>query len=68
LSDDPEKNYRKIRAFDEWPRAYFFSERKGQKIRVVIKDARLENGKLVITKVLPEGKKEMDYTDFQRNL
>ncbi|MCR4306752.1 MAG: methionyl-tRNA formyltransferase, partial [Candidatus Yonathbacteria bacterium] len=32
LSDDPEKNYRKIRAFDEWPRAYFFSERKGQKI------------------------------------
>lgn len=68
LSGDPEKNYRKIRAFDEWPRAYFFSERKGQKIRVVIKDARLENGKLIITKILPEGKKEMDYVDFQRNL
>ncbi|MCR4330385.1 MAG: methionyl-tRNA formyltransferase [Patescibacteria group bacterium] len=68
LSDDPEKNYRKIRAFDEWPRAYFFSERKGKKIRVVIKDARLEDGKLVITKVLPEGKREMDYIDFQRNL
>lgn len=68
LADDPEKNYRKIRAFDEWPRACFFSERKGKKIRVVIKDARLEDGKLVITRVLPEGKKEMDYTDFQRNL
>lgn len=68
LADDPEKNYRKIRAFDEWPRACFFSERKGKKIRVVIKDARLEDGKLVITRVLPEGKKEMDYTDFQRGL
>lgn len=68
LADDPEKNYRKIRAFDEWPRACFFSERKGKKIRVVIKDARLEDGKLVITRVLPEGKKEVDYVDFQRNL
>ncbi len=67
LADDPEKNYRKIRAFDEWPRAYFFSERKGQKIRVVVKDARLEDGKLVITRVLPEGKKETDYADFQRS-
>lgn len=66
LADDPEKNFRKIQAFDLWPRTYFFTERNGVKIRVVITDATLENGKLVIKKVIPEGKKEMDYKVFGR--
>jgi len=64
LDDDPEKNFRKIQAFDIWPRAYFFTERNDKKIRVVITDAVFTDGKLIIKKVIPEGKKEMDYQSF----
>lgn len=64
LSDDPEKNFRKIQAFDIWPRAYFFTEKNGKQTRVVITDATLEDGQLVIKKVIPEGKKEMEYRAF----
>jgi len=66
LADDPEKNYRKIRAFDQWPRAYFFTERNGRQIRVAIIDASIENNTLTIKRVVPEGKKEMNYEDFLR--
>ncbi|VAW18923.1 Methionyl-tRNA formyltransferase [hydrothermal vent metagenome] len=65
LNDDAEKNYRKIQAFDIWPRAYFFAEKKGKRIRVIITDATLENDNLVIKKIIPEGKKEMLYVDFR---
>ena len=66
LADDPLQNYKKIRAFDGWPGAYFFTERGGKKIRVKITEAQLNNHKLVIEKVIPEGKNEMDYADFLR--
>lgn len=66
LSDDPITNFRKIQAFDVWPRAYFFAERHAKKIRVAITDAELVDEKLVIKKILPEGKKEMLYEDFLR--
>ena len=62
---NPEKNYRKILALQNY-KPYFFAERNGKKIRVIIKDAKLEEGELIITRVLPEGKKEMDYEDFLR--
>lgn len=68
LSEDPEKNFRKIQAFSEWPRAYFFVTKGDKKIRVIIKDAELVAGELKITRVIPEGKKEMNYDDFIRNL
>lgn len=66
LSEDPLKNFRKIQAFDIWPRAYFYtkSNLQGRKIRVIITSARLENKKLVIKKVIPEGKKEINYKNF----
>jgi methionyl-tRNA formyltransferase len=67
LNDNPETNFRKIQAFDIWPRTFFFLERGDKKIRVVITDASLENGVLIINKVIPEGKKEMLYNDFMRN-
>jgi len=57
LSDDPIKNYNKFRAYATWPRTFFFKEGK----RIIITDARLENGKLKILKVIPEGGKKMDY-------
>lgn len=62
LSDSPEKNLRKIRAYHVWPTAYFFQNN----TRIIIKKAHIENGKLTIDCVIPEGKKEMDYKDFLR--
>lgn len=52
----------KIRAFDKSPRAHFVAAGK----RVIITDAKIDDGKLVILSVIPEGKKEMDYEDFVR--
>lgn len=66
LSGDPLLNYKKIMAFDEWPSAYFFTERNGKTIRVRIADAEYKNGTLTLLRVVPEGKKEMDYNDFMR--
>ena len=65
LKESPEKNYRKILALQNF-KPYFFTERNGKKMRIIIKDARFENGELKITRVIPEGKKEMDYQDFLR--
>lgn len=68
LSADPYQNLLKIKAYNEWPGAYYFIERKGKKIRVLIKDAKFENNKLIIMRVLPEGGKEIDYSDFIKGL
>lgn len=57
-NDLPEKALRKVRAFEVWPRA-----RKGD---LIITDAHLENGELVIDRVIPPGKKGMDYKDYLR--
>jgi methionyl-tRNA formyltransferase len=62
MEDDPETNLRKIRAFHVWPGAYFFQNEK----RIIVKRAHLENNKLILDRVLPEGKREMDYKDFIR--
>jgi methionyl-tRNA formyltransferase len=62
LSDNNLKNFRKIQAFNIWPRAYFFTEINGKRTRVIVTDAELREEKLIIKKILPEGKKEMDYS------
>jgi methionyl-tRNA formyltransferase len=51
----------KIQAYHSWPAAYFFTDKK---IRVKITSASWQNNKLIIEKVIPEGKKEMSYSDF----
>ena len=66
LTDEPVKNYKKIRAYDGWPGAYFFTERGGKKIRVRIDDAELKDGVLIILRITPEGKNSMSYEDFLR--
>jgi methionyl-tRNA formyltransferase len=66
LTNNPEDTYRKIQAFDVWPRVYFMTERSGRGIRVVITEAHMTDGALVIDRVIPEGKKEMDYEAFLR--
>ncbi len=57
LAGDPYQNFLKIRAFESSVGTYFIKNNK----RVIIKDAEFEDGKLIITRVIPEGKKEMDY-------
>ncbi len=52
------ENYNKYRAFLPWPGIYFFENDK----RLKVTSARLENGKFIIEKVIPEGKKEIIYT------
>jgi len=70
--------FRKIQAYHEWPVAYFFIERKdpatqtNKKIRIKITEAEFEKtekdsaGKLIIKKVIPEGKKEMSFESFKQ--
>lgn len=66
LNESPELNFRKIQAFENWPTAYFFAEKNGKKIRIIVKDAEFKDGELKIKRVTPEGKKEMDYGVFLR--
>ncbi|MFA7309692.1 MAG: methionyl-tRNA formyltransferase [Candidatus Paceibacterota bacterium] len=67
LSADAYRNLLKIRAFEGWPGTYTFFERAGKRIRVALTAAHIENSKLVIERVKPEGKKEMPYEDFLRS-
>jgi len=60
--DSPETIFRKVRAFTPWPGAYFFAGNK----RIIITDAEMKNGALVIKRVKPEGKREMSLEDFLR--
>lgn len=64
ISADGWKNYLKWNAYHGWPGVYFFIEKSGKKIRVVAKDCVYENGNFIIRKVVPEGKKEMSWTEF----
>lgn len=68
MEDSPILNLRKIRAYHKWPGAYYFQDTKDKKIRVIIKRAKIEDGKLILERVVPEGKKEMSYDDFMRGL
>ncbi len=62
---NPRESYLKVKAFDKSPRAHFINE-KGK--RVVVTDAAWKEGQLEILKVLPEGKKEMQYEDYLRGI
>jgi methionyl-tRNA formyltransferase len=66
LSDSPELNLRKIRAFVRWPKAFVYADTKRGHMRVIITRASIKKGALVIESVIPEGKKEMSFEDFQR--
>jgi methionyl-tRNA formyltransferase len=64
LNEDARKNFLKIMAYTPHPGAFFFTEKNGKKIRVKITDAKYENDTLQILRVIPEGKKEIDYSLF----
>jgi len=59
LEDDPEENYRKFLAYTPWPSVYFYKNNK----RIKITDADFVDGKFAIKKVIPEGEKEIDYSN-----
>lgn len=63
LSDEPYLNYKKIMAYERWPRTYFIENGK----RIIINKARLDGSKLEILRVTPEGRNEMDYRDYQKS-
>src|SRR5690606_37144162 len=72
LSENAETNLRKVVAYSVWPGAHMiYKNKRGQEIRVVVKDAKVEGGVFVPTRVIPAGKKEMDWQSFlngQNNL
>lgn len=61
LSGDARKNFLKIRAFDQNPRAYFLTK---DGARVIVTDAEFQNNELHIARVIPAGKREMSWDDF----
>ncbi len=61
-SFDPKEVWNRFRAFASWPGIYL--EIQGKKVRIV--DLQLKKGRLLIKKVIPEGKKEMSFAEFLR--
>jgi methionyl-tRNA formyltransferase len=67
LKNSPEERLRKVLAYSTWPGAFMFYKRKdGKEIRLVVKDAKVEDGKFIPTRVIPAGKREMGWEDFLR--
>jgi methionyl-tRNA formyltransferase len=66
LMGDPYTNWLKFQAFYGWLGCYFVTNRNGKDLRIKITDAKYDNGKFEIIKVIPEGSKEMSYVDFCR--
>ncbi len=63
LQDDPQTLWNKYRAYHGWPCIYFLdSEGK----RVKITHARFANGSFIPERIVPEGKKEMLWTEYRK--
>ena len=58
----PQELDRQIRALNPWPGAYTIQQKK----RIKVLKAKLENDKLIIEQIQPEGKKPMSFKDFLR--
>ncbi|MFA6251704.1 MAG: methionyl-tRNA formyltransferase [Candidatus Paceibacterota bacterium] len=59
-SGDPILNWNKYRAFYGWPGIFFFKNEK----RIKITKAKYENDSFIIERVIPEGKKEINYSEL----
>ncbi len=66
LAADPEKNWNTYRALRESPGTYFFAEKGGKRIRVKVADALYEGGIFRITRIVPEGKSEQDFSYLEQ--
>ena len=68
LANEAQMNWNKYRAYAESPGTYFFLERGAKRIRVMIVTATFSDRVFTPDRIVPEGKKEMAYTDFVRTL
>lgn len=59
-NDNPLELWHKYRAYEGWPGLYFFKDGK----RIKITHAKYENNSFIIERVIPEGKKEIDYKNL----
>jgi methionyl-tRNA formyltransferase len=70
LKDSPRKNLLKIKAFAGWPKAYFFDDIETgdgkNKVRIIVTNAEIQNDQLILKTVIPEGKKEMTWSEYSR--
>ena len=65
---DDDINWRKYRAYAQWPRVSFEAVKKdGEHIRVIVTKAHFKSGAFVPDMVKPAGKGEMKYEDFLRS-
>lgn len=64
LADNPIINYQKIRAFTPRPGAFTFVAKNGKSIRLKIIKTHLSQGELVLDRIVPEGKREMSWEEF----
>ncbi|MCX6756424.1 MAG: methionyl-tRNA formyltransferase [Candidatus Nomurabacteria bacterium] len=62
IDGDDWENYNKYRAYENWPSVFFMKDNK----RIKITKAVFSDEKFVIIKVIPEGKKEIDYNIFNK--
>lgn len=67
INSNPKENWYKYRAYLGWPNTFFFVNKKNKNIRVKITKAKYENDSFIIERVIPEGRKEISYSDFIRN-
>ena len=66
--DSIEKTFSIYRACTPWPSCYFMCLHNDKKLRVKISKMSVGNdGTIDIEKVIPEGKREMDYQSFKRS-
>ena len=68
LQADPYETFRKIQAYAGWPSTFFFISKNGKQIRIVVKSAEYKNNTLTIKRIIPEGKQEMNFADYMKNL
>jgi len=67
LNAPAQESLSKVLAYSTWPGAYFFFTKKtGDEVRIVVKDAQVVDGKFESVRVIPAGKKEMNWQDFLR--
>ena len=67
-NDTEQQKYLKYLAYKPWPGTFFFIDYNAKKIRLKITQAKFEENIFVIEKVIPEGKKEMFYSDLLRGI
>ncbi len=64
--DEANNIERHVRALNPDPGVFTFFDINNKKLRVKITRASIKDNHLIIEKVVPEGKKEMDWQDFKR--